>query len=77
MKEQGFGVSGFTLKCIAMACMLVDHTGAVLFPQYIQLRMIGRLSFPIYCFLLVEGAVHTKNIRRYEIRLLADRKSVV
>ena len=71
MKEQGFGVSGFTLKCIAMACMLVDHTGAVLFPQYIQLRMIGRLSFPIYCFLLVEGAVHTKNILRYEIRLLA------
>ena len=71
MTKQRFGINGFTLKWIAMVCMLVDHTGAVLFPQYIQMRMVGRLSFPIYCFLLVEGAVHTKNIRKYEIRLLA------
>ena len=71
MKEQGFGISGFALKWIAMVCMLIDHTGAVLFPQYIQMRIIGRLAFPIYCFLLVEGAVHTKDIRKYELRLLA------
>lgn len=68
---QGYGLNGFALKWIAMASMLVDHTGAVLFPQYIQMRMVGRLAFPIYCFLLVEGAIHTKNIRKYEIRLLA------
>lgn len=69
-RQEAFGINGFTLKCIAMACMLIDHTGAVLFPQYLILRMIGRLAFPIYCFLLVEGAVHTSNIRRYELRLL-------
>lgn len=65
-----FGINGFTLKCIAMVCMLIDHTGAVLFPQYRILRIIGRLAFPIYCFLLVEGAMHTSNIRKYELRLL-------
>lgn len=70
MTEQKFGLNGFALKWIAMISMLVDHTGAVLFPQYIQLRMIGRLAFPVYCFLLVEGAVHTRDIRRYEMRLL-------
>ncbi|MCI9173687.1 MAG: hypothetical protein HFH49_01910 [Lachnospiraceae bacterium] len=70
MAERKFGLSGFALKWIAMISMLIDHTGAVLFPQYIQMRIIGRLAFPIYCFLLVEGAVHTSDIRRYEIRLL-------
>lgn len=70
-KQQAIGLNGFTLKCIAMICMLIDHTGAVLFPQYLILRMIGRLAFPIYCFLLVEGAMHTSNIRKYKLRLLA------
>lgn len=69
-RQTTFGINGFTLKCIAMVCMLIDHTGAVLFPQYRILRMVGRLAFLIYCFLLVEGAMHTRNIRRYELRLL-------
>lgn len=69
MSEKAFGINGFTLKCIAMICMLIDHTGAVLFPQYLELRMVGRLAFPIYCFLLVEGAMHTTDIRKYERRL--------
>lgn len=71
MTERKFGVSGFALKWIAMTSMLIDHMGAILFPQYIQMRIIGRLAFPIYCFLLVEGAMHTSNIRKYEIRLLS------
>ncbi len=69
MTERKFGISGFILKCFAMLCMLIDHTGAILFPQYMQLRIVGRLAFPIYCFLLVEGAMHTKDIRKYERRL--------
>ena len=69
-KQEIFGLNGFVLKCIAMVCMLIDHTGAVLFPQYRILRIIGRIAFPIYCFLLVEGAMHTRDIRKYELRLL-------
>ncbi len=63
------GISGFTLKWIAMIAMLVDHVGAVLYPQHIIFRIIGRIAFPVFCFLLVEGAVHTRDIRSYEKRL--------
>lgn len=62
-------LSGFTLKCIAMVTMLIDHIGYVLFPGYVIFRIIGRLAFPIYCFLLVEGAVHTSNRKKYLGRL--------
>lgn len=65
---RGF-LSGFTLKCIAMVTMLIDHMGYVLFPGYVIFRIIGRLAFPIYCFLLVEGAVHTSNWKKYLGRL--------
>lgn len=64
-----FGLSGFWLKWIAMVSMLVDHVGMALYPQYLFLRIIGRLAFPIYCFLLVEGAVHTSHKKRYLGRL--------
>ena len=68
-KEYHGFLNGFALKCIAMVTMLIDHTGMVLFPRYMIFRMIGRLAFPIYCFLLVEGAVHTSNWKKYLGRL--------
>lgn len=64
-----FGLDSFTLKWIAMITMLVDHVGAVLFPDQMTFRIIGRLAFPIYCFLLVEGAVHTFDWKKYLVRL--------
>lgn len=65
-------MSGFLLKLIAMITMLIDHTAAILLTDskwYLLLRGIGRLAFPIYCFLLVEGYFHTKNVKKYMLRL--------
>ncbi len=58
------------LKIIALVTMIIDHTGAIFFPQYIILRIIGRIAFPIYCFLLIEGYHRTKDIKKYGLRLL-------
>ncbi len=67
---EGKYLSGFQLKWIAIITMTIDHVGAVLFPQMIWLRMIGRLAFPIFCFLIVEGCKHTHNMKAYMGRLL-------
>ncbi len=82
------GISGSTLKLIAIITMLIDHMGAVvlmpligsqngvmstqnytLIEVYTTMRMIGRVSFPIFCFLLVEGFIHTRDAKKYAIRL--------
>ena len=45
--------------------MLIDHVGIMLFPGITALRVIGRLSFPIYAFMIAEGCKYTKNKIRY------------
>ena len=62
------GLSQEGLKVIACVTMLLDHIGAVFVPGY-GLRIIGRLAFPVYCFLLAEGMAHTRDVRKYGLRL--------
>ena len=57
------------LKILAMFLMLIDHIGAVIFTENQILRSIGRLSFPIFAFLIVEGFFHTKDLSKYIKRL--------
>lgn len=78
-------LDGSSLKVLAAAAMLVDHIAAVLLrdtriivfrlgTRYIDLydlmRMFGRISFPLFAFLLVEGFVHTRSVKRYGGNLL-------
>ena len=66
-------MNGYVLKMIAIITMFIDHTAAILIPSdtiaYLICRSIGRLAFPIFCFLLVEGFLHTSNVKRYLLRL--------
>ena len=66
------------LKLIACITMFLDHFGDAIVPRlnfpfiyelYYILRTIGRISFPLYCFLLVEGMTHTRNPYKYILRL--------
>lgn len=89
-KRKFSGISGSTLKIIAIVSMFVDHIGAavlekgLLVSSQVQnnpvlydrlhsidhvLRLIGRPAFPIFCFLLVEGFLHTKDTKKYALRL--------
>lgn len=84
------GISGNTLKLIAIATMFIDHLGAgILEPYIVQnydmlavsgrldgllnlnlfLRTVGRIAFPIFCFLIAEGFLHTRSVKKYGIRL--------
>lgn len=72
--ESSRGISSFSLKVAAIACMTCNHA-AHLFPDMLPfpalglLEGIGGLTFPIMAFLLAEGWRHTSDIRRYEMRL--------
>lgn len=99
-KTKSKGISGSTLKLIAIITMLIDHTAATILDNYLikkgmydidwsnydasqkffseygflynldsLMRCVGRIAFPIFCFLLVEGMVHTRNKLKYSLRL--------
>lgn len=66
---QGFDSGRELLKWIAILTMTVDHVGAVLYPDLHVLRYVGRLSFPLFAYLLMLGMESTRNTRNYFIRL--------
>ena len=97
---KGRGISGSTLKIIAIVAMFIDHTAAIILDRLLMargmgslngadtqavmeflaengaiyyldmaMRLIGRLGFPIFCFLLIEGFLHTRNVKKYALNL--------
>ena len=62
-------LNGFHLKLIAACTMFIDHMGYTLFPGVVWLRCIGRVAFPLFCFLIAEGCVHTHDRKKYALRL--------
>lgn len=79
-------LSGSWLKVIAVITMLIDHVASVLLRNhqvflfslfgraitlYEIMRTIGRIAFPLFAFLLVEGFIHTSNRKKYGANLLA------
>ena len=77
------GISGAALKWIAVITMFIDHVAASFLLYYYRAndlfathydvyplcRYIGRIAFPIYIFLLIEGLQKTRNVRKYLFRL--------
>ncbi|MBO5305557.1 MAG: hypothetical protein J6B12_02220 [Clostridia bacterium] len=62
---KGFGFSGNALKIIAAFFMVIDHVGVIFFPGVAIFRILGRISFPIFAFMIAEGCAYTKNQLRY------------
>jgi hypothetical protein len=64
-------MNAFAIKLFAIILMVIDHIGLFFFPQVFLFRVIGRLSFPLFAWLIANGAHHTHNIRSYIMRVFA------
>ena len=69
-KPNIIGLSGNQLKILAVITMTIDHIGAYLFPQSLILRIIGRLAFPIFAYMIAEGCTYTKDRKKYLLTMI-------
>lgn len=65
-----FGISSFVLHILAMVFMLCDHLWGTYLGQYDILANVGRIAFPLFAFMLVEGFMLTSDRKKYALRLL-------
>ena len=70
-------MSVFVIKLLALVTMVIDHTAFYLYSSsligsglYIAMRTVGRIAFPLYAFLLVNGFERTSDRRKYLSRLV-------
>lgn len=67
------GLDGSRMKYIAITAMLIDHIAWGFVPINSVLgqfmHIIGRITAPTMCFFIVEGYYHTRDIKRYALRL--------
>lgn len=64
------GLTSNMLRSIAVLLMLSDHIWATAMSFGDWMTYIGRMAFPIFAFQIAEGFVHTKNFKKYALRLL-------
>ena len=62
-------INNNTLKIIAIILMLLDHLWGTIIPGNQWMTLIGRMAFPIFAFLIVEGFFHTSDLKKYMKRL--------
>lgn len=62
-------MTSFQIKVLAALLMVVDHIGLILFPHHLIFRYMGRLSFPLFAWLIGQGEKYTKNFESYTLRL--------
>ena len=65
-----FEVTSAALHLMAMAFMLCDHLWATVVDGNDWLTCVGRLAFPIFAFMIVEGYFHTRDLKKYVKRML-------
>ena len=62
-------LNGNALKIIALISMIIDHVGVMLFPYELWLRCLGRISLPIFAYMVAEGCQYTRNMKKYFLRI--------
>lgn len=58
------------LKVLALVFMFIDHAGKVLFGNMQEMRILGRIAFPLYVWCMVVGFYHTRCVWKYLLRIL-------